>query len=175
MISIYVKSKPRTGQTKWVQKEFFFLNLQTTSPIWKLCLKNLCVNHVTSDSILPFVKSMPNPLHPGYTLSGPALLCSRITHFHSCGSPLSLLSNQVNLFIFIFHVFFCYIIHPSWTSCRKQQCLGVVLRTWKERPLISVITTHSDTWELMKKQQICSQIEVYVCSKSATRRKLRSN
>lgn len=61
-----------------------------------------------------------------------ATRCSAaVTHFHSRGGPLRLLSNQVDLFVFVFHVFFGHIIHPPWASCRKQQRLGVVLRTWK--------------------------------------------
>lgn len=140
----YVKSK-LAKLTKKVGFVFFFLRLQMTAPTLKFCLQNLCVNYVKSHSISPFIKSMHNPFYQGKLLSGPALLCSRTTHFHSCGCPLSLLSNQVNLFILISHVFFCYIINPSWTSCRKQQCLRVVLGAWKEIPSTSDISTDHDT------------------------------
>lgn len=88
-------------------------------------------------------KPVWNPFHPGDVLSGPIQPCRRITHFHSRGSPLSLLSNQVYLFIFTFHVFFCHVVYPAWTSCRKQQCLRAVLRTWQERSPTSAITMDS--------------------------------
>lgn len=146
MINIYVKSKPCTGQTKQMQKDFsFFLQVANYCPHMKPLLKIISVSVLKSHSTPPFVKSVQTPFPPGDTISGPTLLCSRITHFHSHGSSLSLLSNQVDLFILIFHVFLCYVIYPSRTSCRKQQRLGVVLRTWKERPLISVIATDSET------------------------------
>lgn len=127
------------------RNNLFLFKLANYCSHMKALLKKCACQSCESHSTPPFVRSVQNPFHPGHMLSGPALLCSRITHFHSRGSPLSLLSNQVNLFILIFHVFFCYIIYPSWTSCRKQQCLGVVLRTWKKMPPISDIATDSET------------------------------
>lgn len=128
-----------------------------TKSVCQLCEKLFHAHILKSQCITPFIKATS------------ALLCSRITHFHSCGCPLSLLSNQVNLFIFISHVFFCYIINPPWTSCRKQQSLRVVLRAWKERPSTSDISTDHDTWEVIKKQELLSHLTAFYVPKVCTR------
>lgn len=96
---------------------------------------------LTKSLCQPCAKSFHMPIYKVNVwpiLSRPLALrtCSR-THFHSCGCPLSLLPNQVNLLILSSHVFFCYIINPSWTGCREQQRLWVALGACKERPSAS--------------------------------------
>lgn len=148
----------------------YFLNcqLQALSEIFALkthvSIKGKVIPHPT----FHFGKSLQNPSHPGHRPHALSTteLCTRLTHFHSGGSPLGLLANQVDLFIFTFHVFLCNIVHPVRTSCRKQQRLRVVLRTWQERPPISDITADSNLRSDLKKSIEFSQIEKFPCAVS---------
>lgn len=138
---------------------FLKCQLQALSEIFALKTHVSIKRKVIPHPHFPLRKVTAEPISPRPHALSTVALCTRLTHFHSGGSPLGLLANQVDLFIFTFHVFLCNIVHPVRTSCRKQQRLRVVLRTWQERPPISDITADSNLRSDLKKSIEFSQFD----------------
>lgn len=171
MISIHVKSKPRTGQTKRTQKDFFFLSLQTTAPIWKLCLKNLCVNHVKGHST-PICKVNTEPIS-----SRPHALrtCTALQQNHSLpqswqSSEFSFQSGQ-SVHIHLSCIFLLHHI-PIVDKLQKTAVSGGCSQNLEGKA--TGFSHHNRLWNLRTDKKATESLSnwVYMCNKSATRTKL---